>query len=587
MMQQETDYKRIMLAVFLAALVLTGWQTLVEGPRRQQLLQAQAVNAAKVAETQVAEAKNNPVNKEVESEPAIKLSREERIAQSPRVKIASDKLHGSIALRGARFDDLMLAKYRVDLDAKSPEVTLFSPSGDAHAYFVQAGWLATDQTKVPDQNSLWQADRKTLAPGEPVTLTWTNGEGVTFILKIALDRDYMFDIAQRVENHSGRTISVAPYAYINRAYDEPKQQYAISHEGPLGVMENTLEEIPYHDLREKGNQTFEHASGWLGITDKYWLSALAPAESDYKGTFSYYTKGDQHRYQVDYLGKPAPVASGESNQAGLRLFAGAKEIQVLDRYAEGDSTHAPIPLFDRAVDFGSLYFLTKPMFLLLTFFYAHMGNFGIAIMLLTIVVKLAMYPLANKSFHSMAQMRELQPQMMKIRERYADDQIAMNKEMMALYKREKVNPASGCLPVLIQMPVFFALYKVLFVTIEMRHAPFFGWIKDLSAVDPSNIFTLFGLIDWNHPAWMHLGILPMLFTATMVIQMKQQPKPADPVQAKMIAFMPYFFLFLFASFPAGLVVYWVWSNILSILQQQLITRRHRAHLARKKAKAAA
>lgn len=580
---QDTDYTRLAIALFLAVMLLLTWQAYIDKPRREQL-------AAHVKARTVAEEK-----KRIESTQAIasdkaavpeenpNLTHTERLALSPRIAIRSQTLHGSIALKGARFDDLTLAKYRAELDPKSPEVTLLSPLGDKDPYLVQVGWVSADgKTVVPDQNTLWQADKKTLAEGETLTLRWPNGNGVTFILSVALDADYMFTITQRVENAGSDPVSVMPYAYINRAFADITQHYGILHEGPLGTMEGSLSEVTYKDLREKG-KLFEQASGWLGITDKYWLTALIPGESGFKASFSHYTHHARDHYQVDYLGSAATIAAGSTADTNVRLFAGAKEITALDRYAAGDHAKniAPIPLFDRAVDFGSLYFLTKPMFLMLTFFYAIIGNFGIAILLLTIVVKALMFPLANKSYHSMAQMRAIQPQMLKIRERYADDQIALNKEMMALYKREKVNPAAGCLPLLIQMPVFFALYKVLYVTIEMRHAPFFGWLKDLSAVDPSNLFTVFGLLPWDHPASLHVGILPILFCATMVIQMKQQPKPADPVQAKVMGFMPYFFLYLFASFPAGLVLYWTWSNVLSILQQQIIIRHHNAKEYRK------
>jgi YidC/Oxa1 family membrane protein insertase len=575
-MQQDTDYTRLFLAIFLAASVLIGWQSLVEAPRRQEL--------AKIAD---AYTKKQAVEKEKQtatlslkdddSGVAENLTHAQQLAQSPRITIRSDKLHGSIALRGARFDDLTLAKYRETLDKDSPEVTLFLPTGHPESFLAHIGWVAGDgKTKVPDQNTLWQADKKQLSPGDSVTLRWNNGEGQTYLLIVSMDADYMFSIEQRVENKAARSVSVAPYGYVNRAHVEVAQHYGILHEGPIGVMESSLQEINYQDLRENGNKTFENSSGWLGITDKYWLAALVPGESGYKTTFSHYSKNEKDRYQVDYLAPAQTIEPGATASDSVRLFAGAKEIKVLDRYATGDAKRGlpPIELFDRAVDFGVLYFMTKPMFLTLNFFYALAGNFGIAILLLTILVKLLMFPLANKSYKSMSQMRMLQPEMTKIRERHVDDQIAMNKAMLELYKKEKVNPASGCLPLLIQMPVFFALYKVLYVTIEMRHAPFFGWLKDLSAIDSSNIFTLFGLIDWNHPAWMHLGILPILYCITMVIQMRLQPKPADPVQAKMMAFMPYFFLFIFASFPAGLVLYWVWSNILSILQQQYITYRY-------------
>jgi len=573
MNHDEPDYKRIFLAIFLAATVLIFWQVKIEWPRRQALAHLNAAVTQQHNEEAAKHVESIPA-RETEAEENPSLSREQRLAGSPRIAIDSDKLRGSIALKGARFDDLTLARYHVTLDKDSPEVTLFSPNGDDQAWFTQIGWLASGKTNVPDQNTLWQADKKTLLPGQTVNLKWNNGEGVAFMLAVSLDENYMFSIAQRVENHSGHTIAVLPYAYINRAYDIPKQA-AFLHEGPLGVMDGALNESTYKELRDKGNMTYDTSSGWFGITDKYWLAALIPSGNHEKITFSHYSKGKTDRYQVDYLGDALSVADGASADDNVRLFAGAKELKLLDHYASGTIDHQPpIPLFDRALDFGWFYFLAKPMCMVVNFLYTTTGNFGVALLLFIILVKLFMYPLANKSFKSMAQMRELQPEMVKIRERYADDQIAMHKAMRELYKREKVNPAAGCLPVLIQILVFLALFRGLNVTIEMRHAPFFGWIKDLSAPDPSNLFTAFGLVPWNTPHWLHLGLLPMLYCITMVIQTSQQPTPPDPVQAKMMKWMPYFFLFVFDNMASGFVLYWTWSNLLSIFQQRLITKRH-------------
>lgn len=550
----------------------------MEWPRRQQLAQNYAIEAQKKAALKNDKA-NEIIAKGGDSDYTPNLSRQERLQASQRIAIKSDKLHGSISLKGARFDDLTLAKYKETLEKDSPDVTLLTPNGDENAYFAQAGWVAGDgKTKVPDGKSEWQADKQILSAGDSVNLNWDNGEKVTFILTISLDNDYMFSISQRVENHSGNEISVTPYGYINRAYKDASNN-AIMHIGPLGVMEGALTEVSYKSLREKGNKTDDNSSGWFGITDKYWLTALIPDYNQFKTSFSHYNKNDLDRYQVDYLGTPQVVADGTSQEAKLRLFAGAKEINVLDTYASGNANGKapPIPLFDRAVDFGVLYFLTKPLFLMLNFFYSLIGNFGLAIMMVTIIVKILMYPLANKSYKAMAKMRILQPEMARIKEKYKDDQMAVNKETLELYKRHRVNPASGCLPLLVQMPVFFALYKVLYVTIEMRHAPFFGWLTDLSASDPSNVFTAFGLIPWATPHFLHLGILPILYATTMIIQQHQQPAPPDPTQAKMMKIMPFFLLFIFASFPAGLVLYWVWSNSLSILQQEIITLRHGTH----------
>lgn len=577
MYKQEPDHQRIFLAVFLAAIVLMGWQVLVEAPRKQKLAHYNAQQTVERSAENAARLQPQTA-KQADSETSVPLTREQRLASSPRITIGNSKLHGSIALKGARFDDLTLAKYRVTMEAGSPEVRLLSPGGEDAPYLVQIGWLSGDgKTKVPTQDTLWQADKKSLSAGETVNLKWDNGEGVVFTLSLSLDADYMFTVRQRVENRSGKPVALMPYGFINRAYSEPKEHYGVMHEGPMGVMQETLEEISYKSLREKGNKVFDQSAGWLGISDKYWLTAIIPGEGNYKTTYSYYRKGSEDRYQADFLGNAATIEPGSSVESSSRLFAGAKEINVLDRYTEGSAAQKqpPIPLFDRAVDFGSLYILTKPMFLLLNFFFAHIGNFGLAIMMLTIVVRLLMYPLASKSYRSMGHLREVQPEILKIRERYADDSMGMNKALMDLYKREKINPAAGCLPVLIQMPVFFALYKVFYVTIEMRHASFFGWLKDLSAPDPTNIFTLFGLIPWPAPDFLHIGVLPMLMCATMVIQMRMQAKPADPVQAKMMGLMPYFFLVIFAKFAAGLVLYWVWSNTLSIAQQYIITKRHK------------
>ncbi len=574
----EPDYKRVTLAIFLAAMVLMAWQVFFEWPRRQQLAQLNSVTVVKKEEVKQQKAAEI-IAKEMDAEYNPNLTREQRLAAAPRITIKSDKLHGSISLKGARFDDLTLAKYKETLEKDSKDVVLLTPNGDEAAYFAQAGWVATDgKTKVPDGKSMWKADKNSLVAGDSVNLRWDNGSGVTFILNIALDNDYMFSFNQRVENHSASEIGVAPYGYINRAHIDIQQHMGILHEGPLGVMEGAIDEIAYSDLREKGNKTVDNASGWLGITDKYWLTSLVP-DGSFKASFSHYNKNNQDRYQVDYLGQAQTVAAGGNASGRLRLFAGAKEINILDKYAAGSISEKlpPIPLFDRAVDFGILYFLTKPLFLLMNFFYMLIGNFGLAIMMVTILVKIAMFPLANKSYKAMAKMKILQPEMLKLREKYHDDSIALNKEMMALYKRHGVNPASGCLPILLQMPVFFALYKVLYVTIEMRHAPFFGWLKDLSAHDPSNIFTAFGLLPWNAPSMLHLGILPILYCITMLIQQQQQPAPTDPVQAKMMKFLPFMFMFIFSSLPAGLVLYWVWSNIVSIAQQEVITLRHGTH----------
>lgn len=565
--------KNMVTALILSALLLVGWQYFIEIPKRQKLAQWQQLQI----QNKQNEAKSLAQKQAKLDTPAAPDSASKAASPSPRIHFSNKKLLGSIALRGLRFDDLILAKYKETIDKDSKNVQLLFPSMAEAPYFIQIGWLADDaRIRVPDEQSLWQARSKLLTPQTPLELDWDNGEGVTFHVTIKLDEHYMFTIEQSVTNQSGQEISIHPYALINRSYKEAGMHAAILHEGPLGVLNGTLKEIGYKELKDKKDTTTD-AKGWLGFTDKYWLTALIPAQDEpFTANFIYYDSKGNDRYQADYVGPAQTLAEGDGARSTLHFFAGAKELDVLDRYTQGVNALnlAPVPLFDRAVDFGVLYFLTKPIFLMLNFFYKLIGNFGVAILLLTVLIKGLLFPLANKGYKSMSQMKKLQPEMQKVQERYHDDRLKMQQELLALYRREKVNPASGCLPMLIQIPVFFALYKVLFVTIEMRHAPFFGPWKDLSAMDPTNLFTLFGLIPWNPPAILMLGILPILMTVTMIIQMRQQPTPTDPVQAKVMKLMPWFLLFIVHRMPAGLVMYWVWSNILSIGQQALITGKY-------------
>ncbi len=564
-----SESKNLLLAAILSFAILFGWQYFYERPRLEQ---AQRIAALKQKET----ATQKPA-----VAPLPPMTRQEAVNQGGRVHISTAQLHGSITLKGLRFDDLTLANYHTSIDKDSPEVSLLSPSNTTDAYFAEFGWLATDNTIiVPDASSVWTADKNTLHAGETVTLTWESPQGLRFTSAISLDEHYMFSVAQSVTNSSGQNVTLLPYGLLNRNWHADHHPFYILHEGPIGVINNILTEEKYADLKERHNKEFdESANGWVGITDKYWLTALVPDKSlVFKTNFSHSQKGEHDKFQVDYLGKGRAIAPGEKISLEHHFFAGAKKVSLLDHYADTLN----IPLFDRAVDFGWFYFLTKPMFKALQFFHSHVGNFGIAIMLLTVFVKLLMFPLANKSYSSMSKMKALQPELLKIRERFEDDKVQLNKEVMELYKREKVNPVSGCLPMLVQIPVFFSLYKVLFVTIEMRHAPFFGWIHDLSAPDPTSIFNLFGLIPWQPPAFLMIGALPLIMGVTMVLQQRLNPEPSDPVQAKVMKFLPVFFIFMFHSFPAGLILYWAWNNTLSFLQQWVITRDVRTE---KKAKA--
>jgi len=502
-------------------------------------------------------------------------NRTKALAESPRIGISTPRLHGSISLVGGRLDDLTLAKYHETLNPESPEIVLFSPAGAPDAYFTEVGWVATEgKADVPGPDTLWTADRETLTPQSPVTLSWDNGAGLTFKRTFAVDDNYMFTMTQHVENSGATPVALSAYGLISRHGTPPVSGFYILHEGPLGVFDGTLKEVDYEDLQESGVIQQKSTGGWIGITDKYWLAALVPSQNQMEDfRFVDQQHNNKNIYQVDYVGSEMTVASGESVVVESRVFAGAKQVRLLDRYEE----EYGIPRFDLSIDFGWFYFLTKPLFYFLLYITDWVGNVGVAILLLTVVVKLAFFPLANKSYKAMSQMRKLQPEMLKLRERFSDDKTRLNQEMMALYKREKVNPASGCLPMVVQIPVFFALYKVLFVTIEMRHAPFFGWIHDLSARDPTTVWNLFGLIPWDPftviPDPVNIGAWPLIMGITMFLQQKLNPQPPDPMQAKIFMFLPIVFTFMLASFPAGLVIYWTWNNTLSIIQQWVIMRR--------------
>lgn len=582
MQPDSSDNRNMMLAMMLAMVILVAWHFLYEAPRQKELEAAKQAAQEQQAIAPAMDTHTAPVPSTTEVAPTatqsaapaapVVLSREAALAESARIAISSGDLHGSIALKGARFDDLTLARYRETIEKDSPEVTLLSPSRGEGAYFAELGWLpSTAGIIAPGADTVWQSTDRTLTPGKSVVLYWDNPQGIRFEMEIALDEHFMFTVTQRVVNHSAQAVTLAPYGLINRVHKEPEHKYYILHEGPIGLQDDALHEIDYSKLKEEGPETIKDTHGWVGITDKYWLTALIPEKGSFKANYQYYPQGAEDRFQADLLGNAVTLAPGGSTALTTRIFAGAKEVWLLDSYAD----QYAIPLFDRAVDFGMLYFLTKPIFLMLDYFNKLLGNFGLAILLLTVVIKALLFPLANKSYSSMAQMKLLMPKMQEIRERYSDDPVKMNQEVIGLYKREGVNPASGCLPMLIQIPVFFSLYKVLFVTIEMRHAPFFGWVRDLSAKDTTNVFTLFDMIPWDPPSFMHIGALPVILTITMIIQQRLNPKPADPAQAMVMQYLPYVFLFVFAGFPAGLVIYWTWNNLLSILQQWVITK----HLA--------
>jgi len=565
------EQRNLILAIALSVLILFGFQWLFPSKPKAPVPEQQATTGAP------------PVPQGEAAAPAAKAapspaeSRAAALANARRIPIRTPKLHGSISLTGARLDDLTLVEYREKTDPNSPEIVLLSPAGAPHPYYAEFGWVPADAAvKVPGADTIWTPapGANELAAGGKLALSWDNGEGLRFIRTFSVDENYMFAVEQRVENYGAKPVTLHPYGLVSRTGTPKTEGMYILHEGPLGVLDGTLKELKYEDLAKEGQVREKTTGGWAGITDKYWLTALIPDQkSEVTGRFVHLANGAAERYQADFTGGAVTVAPNASAEGNFHMFAGAKQVKLLDAYAEKYG----IARFDLAIDFGWFYFLTKPFFYLLTMLQTALGNMGLAILALTVLIKLAMFPLANKSYVSMSKMKNLQPEMKKLQERFPEDKMRLQQEMMALYKREKVNPVSGCLPMLVQIPVFFALYKVLFVAIEMRHAPFYGWIHDLSAPDPTTIFNLFGLIPWDPslylPSFLHLGVWPLIMGVTMWVQQKLNPQPTDPIQAKMMSFLPIMFTFLLANFAAGLVIYWAWSNLLSILQQWVIMRK--------------
>ncbi|MCK6443191.1 MAG: membrane protein insertase YidC [Elstera cyanobacteriorum] len=555
------EQRNLILAIVISIAILVGFQFFFDQPKPPAPAPQTASSPAATPAIPGAAPVSLPVLRE----------RTEILADNPRVTIETPRTKGSIALVGGRIDDIVLTGYRETVDPNSPQVTLLHPLGAKDAYYAEFGWSTTDTSQpVPSQDTRWTADFDKLTPTQPVTLTWDNGKGLTFIRQYTVDKDYMITVTQRVDSKAATPVVLHPYALASRSGTPITQDFFILHEGAIGVLGDVLQEHKYSELREKPEITGTTKGGWLGFTDKYWLVALIPDQADsVKTSFRYSKPNGIEKFQVDYLGDAKTLAPGGSVEANHRLFAGAKEVSLLQRY----ETDLKINRFDYAVDWGWFFFFTKPIFQLMEIIYHQVGNFGICILVLTVIIKLLFFPLANRSYVTMSKMKKLTPVMQELREKYAGDNARMQQELMGLYKREKINPLSGCLPIVAQIPVFFALYKVLFVTIEMRHAPFFGWIQDLSAADPTTVFNLFGLIPWAPPHFLMIGAWPLIMGVTMWLQMKLNPTPTDPIQAKMFMIMPVVFTFMLGSFPAGLVIYWAWNNTLSIAQQWVIMRR--------------
>lgn len=560
----NNNNSNLILAIVLSVGIIFGWQYFIEKPRLAEMAQehknySQEMKKVK-AESAAVVVEENKV-----------LDREDALKKSERVVISTPHLTGSISLKGLRFDDITLADYKQEISKNSPNVHLLSPSNTKHAYFAALGWHSDFAgTDLPDNNTIWTADKDTLDVDSKVKFSWKNKDNVQFIVTVSVDHNYMLTIEQATINGSSGPIAFQAYGIINRAYETIESSNSILHEGPIAAIEGKLEDITYEKIKDKKHQSFSNSKiNWIGITDKYWLTSFIPdGRWKYNTNFTYTVQNGQDRYQVDFIGEKHILDAGKSIEFSNLLFVGAKKVDLLDAY----SKQYDIELFDRAIDFGIFYILTKPLFHIMNFFHAYCGNFGISILLVTVIIKLLMFGIANKSYRSMKKMKELQPQIERIKAMYGEDKSKFNQEIMELYKREKVNPVSGCLPLLIQIPVFFSIYKVLYVTLEMRHAPFFGWIHDLSAPDPTTIFNLFGMISWTPPGFLMIGAWPLLMAATMYLQQKMSPEPADPVQATVMKFMPLMFLFMFSRFPAGLLIYWAWNNILSIVQQYYINK---------------
>jgi len=557
------ENRNVIIAVILSTAILIGWSMYFENPdeaqRKRLELQGKTETQTNIQKPETPQtAKTNPTKA---------ISRSDALKETDRVFIENSNLSGSISLRGALIDDIILKNYRETLDKSSKPIVVLSPKKSEDGYFVESGWATTkSDVKVPDNNSVWQIrEGKKLTPASPVTLEWNNREGVVFSKKIEVDDKYLFKITETIRNEKSKTIELFHYSQITKNTKPNTENFYILHEGLIGVVDKNLKEETYSTI-EKEKKTYTGKSGWFGITDKYWMSAIIPESGkSFKGEYSF-----ANSYKANFIISEPTIANPQKSTSNtLKIFIGAKEVYPIDNYTEKEK----IDRFDLSIDWGWFYFITKPLFFVIDYIFKIVGNFGVAIIILTLLVRILFFPLNNYSFKSMAKMKVLQPEMLRIKELYKDDMKRTQQEMMALYKREKVNPLSGCLPILVQIPIFFAVYKMLFVTLEMRHAPFFGWIKDLSAADPTTIFNLFGLIPWNPPSFLMIGVWPILMGITMYFQMKLNPTPPDPIQAKIFAFFPLIMTVMLATFPSGLVVYWTVSNVLTMAQQYYIMKK--------------
>ncbi len=583
------DQKRLIVAIAISIAILLGFQFLLPKSPGKPPSQETTAELNQPAATATPRA----------FDPSFPGTEPEAVPPPrnvPRVKIDAPKVSGSISLRGGVLDDLVLRDYHEEVNPASPLVRLLEPQSDPEPNYIQYGWTSdTAGVKLPDDATMWTPSAEVLSQDKPLTLTWDNGAGLTFAMQFAVDDNYMFTVTQSVKNDTGAPVAVRPFARVRRDYQPQTSGYYVLHEGPLGVMDGRLQDPSYATVKSDAekhdgvSQAVQTTGGWVGITDKYWLTAvIADNTAKVTGDFRFGTApGGKPRYQADFApDAPLTVAPGATAMDTFHAFAGAKVVKLLQSYE--DQQH--IPLFSYAVDFGWFWFLTKPIFYALDWLNGVLGNFGLAIMVFTVFAKALFFPLANKSYRSMSKMKLLGPKMTALRERFKEEPAKLQSEMMQLYKSEKVNPASGCLPMVVQIPVFFSLYKVIFVTIEMRHAPFFGWIHDLSALDPTNVFNLFGLIPFDPTSlapFLHLSAWTLIMGFTMYMQQQLNPPPPDPMQARLFKFMPLIFMFMMGRFPAGLLIYWSWNNTLTICQQWIIMRQTRIGPAGKTAPALA
>ena len=560
------ENKNLILAIVLSALVLLGW-----GWMSQKFTPA---NPSPVkADNGIVKPVPQPNASAVPNTPAQMRNRDVVLREAPRVQIQTPSLKGSINLKGARIDDLVLLNQREGIAKDSPPVRLLSPAGAPGAYFASFGWTGQG-VQAPPADATWTASAPQLVPGKPVTLSWASPTGQRFELVMSVDQDYLFTIQQRVTNPGGNAVAVRPFGLISRTAKSPDPDSWTVHVGPIGVFNGAADyDVNWKDLDEQPNgKQFNTKGGWVGFTDKYWLTALAPAEN--ANFAASLRKSPTGGYQADYADPSVVVPAGQAVSTTTRLFAGAKNVKLLNRYEE-----AGIPKLSKAIDWGWFEWFMRPIFNLLNWLFQHIGNFGVAIICLTLIVRLIMFPVAQKQFASMAAMRKVQPKLKAIQERFKDDKPRLQQEMLKLYQQEKINPAAGCLPILLQIPIFYALYKVLLVSVEMRHQPFVAWIKDLSAPDPLHFFNLFGLLNFTPPSLLAIGPLALLLGVTMWAQFKLNPQQMDPTQQQIFAVMPWVMMFVMAPFAAGLLVYWVTSNVLTILQQWWLYKKFGLHFS--------